>query len=92
MKSRKVLLGLFAGLAMCFVGTATAQNANYQNNNLVEIGPDNIGGRVTSLVVSLFTLALLLAASTPVPTPKRTSGTTSLATLMMRRSPSPSAA
>lgn len=51
MKSRKVLLGLFAGLAMCFVGTATAQNANYQNNNLVEIGPDNIGGRVTSLVV-----------------------------------------
>jgi hypothetical protein len=51
MKSRKVLLGLFAGLAMCFVGTATAQNANYQNNNLVEIGPDNIGGRVTSLVI-----------------------------------------
>lgn len=51
MKSRKVLLGLFVGLAMCFVGTATAQKANYQNNNLVEIGPDNIGGRVTSLVV-----------------------------------------
>ena len=51
MKSRKVLLGLFVGLAMCFVGTATAQKANYQNNKLVEIGPDNIGGRVTSLVV-----------------------------------------
>ncbi len=51
MKSRKVLLGLFVGLAMCFVGTASAQKANYQNNNLVEIGPDNIGGRVTSLVV-----------------------------------------
>ena len=72
MKSRKVLLGLFVGLAMCFVGTATAQNANYQNNKLVEIGPDNIGGRVTSLVVfggglrhrcPLFMLVLLLAVS-----------------------------
>lgn len=51
MKRRKVLLGLFAGLAMCLVGTATAQKANYQNSALVEIGPDNIGGRVTSLVV-----------------------------------------
>ncbi len=51
MKSRKVLLGLLVGLAVCFVGTATAQKANYQNNKLVEIGPDNIGGRVTSLVV-----------------------------------------
>ena len=51
MKSRKVLLGLFVGLTMCLAGTATAQNANYQNNKLVEIGPDNIGGRVTSLVV-----------------------------------------
>ena len=51
MKSRKVLLGFFVGLAMCFVGTATAQKANYQNDKFVEIGPDNIGGRVTSLVI-----------------------------------------
>lgn len=51
MKSRKVLLGLIVGVAMCFAGTAMAQKANFQNNTLVEIGPDNIGGRVTSLVV-----------------------------------------
>ncbi|MCQ2294367.1 MAG: T9SS type A sorting domain-containing protein [Bacteroidales bacterium] len=51
MKSRKVLLGLIMGFAMCLAGTATAQTANYQNNKLVEIGPDNIGGRVTSLAV-----------------------------------------
>ena len=51
MKSRKVLLGLIAGFCVCFAGAATAQNANYQSNKLVEIGPDNIGGRVTSLVV-----------------------------------------
>lgn len=51
MKSRKVLLGLIVGFAMCLAGTATAQKANFQSNKLVEIGPDNIGGRVTSLVV-----------------------------------------
>ena len=51
MKSRKVLLGLIAGFCVCFMGAATAQNANYQSDKLVEIGPDNIGGRVTSLVV-----------------------------------------
>ena len=51
MKSRKVLLGLIAGFYVCFAGAATAQNANYQSNKLVEIGPDNIGGRVTSLIV-----------------------------------------
>ncbi|MBQ0160995.1 MAG: T9SS type A sorting domain-containing protein [Bacteroidales bacterium] len=51
MKSRKVLLGFILGFAMCFAGTVTAQNANFQNDRIVEIGPDNIGGRVTSLVV-----------------------------------------
>lgn len=50
MKSRKVLLGLFVGLLACGTSFATAQTkANYQNN-LVEIGPDNIGGRVRSIV------------------------------------------
>ncbi|MBQ6069171.1 MAG: T9SS type A sorting domain-containing protein [Bacteroidales bacterium] len=52
MKSRKVLLGLIVGVCVCLAGTATAQKANYQSNKLVEIGPDNIGGRVTSLVVA----------------------------------------
>ena len=50
MKSRKVLLGLIAGFCVCFAGTVTAQKANFQNNKLVEIGPDNIGGRVTTMV------------------------------------------
>ncbi len=52
MKSRKVLLGLIVGVCVCLAGTASAQKANYQSNKLVEIGPDNIGGRVTSLVVA----------------------------------------
>lgn len=52
MKSRKVLLGLIVGFCVCLAGTATAQKANYQSNKLVEIGPDNIGGRITSLVVA----------------------------------------
>ena len=51
MKSRKVLLGLIVGLCVCLAGTATAQKANFQSNKLVEIGPDNIGGRVTSVVI-----------------------------------------
>lgn len=51
MKSRKVLLGLIVGVCVCLAGTATAQKANYQSNKLIEIGPDNIGGRVTSMVV-----------------------------------------
>lgn len=50
MKSRKVLLGLIVGVCVCFAGSLSAQNANYQSNKLVEIGPDNIGGRVTSVV------------------------------------------
>ena len=51
MKSRKVLLGLFVGVFVCFAGVVSAQKANYQSTKLVEIGPDNLGGRVTSLVV-----------------------------------------
>ena len=52
MKRRKVLLGLIASVCVCLAGTLSAQNANYQSNKLVEIGPDNIGGRVTSLIVN----------------------------------------
>ena len=52
MKSRKVLLGLIVGLTVCFTGAATAQNANFGSQKIVEIGPDNVGGRVTSLVVT----------------------------------------
>lgn len=51
MKSRRVLLGLILGVCVCLAGGVKAQNANYQSNKLVEIGPDNIGGRVTSLLV-----------------------------------------
>ena len=51
MKSRNVLLGLFVGICVCFAGPVSAQKANYRSDKLVEIGPDNIGGRATSLVV-----------------------------------------
>lgn len=51
MKSKKVLFGL---IVLAFVGSAgisTAQTkANYQND-LIEIGPDNIGGRTRAIVV-----------------------------------------
>lgn len=51
MKSKKVLLGL---IVAAFVGganfTSAQPKANYQNN-LVEIGPDNIAGRVRSIIV-----------------------------------------
>ena len=50
MKSRKILLGLIVGICVCFAGSLSAQKANYQSNKPVEIGPDNIGGRVTSIV------------------------------------------
>lgn len=50
MKSRKVLLGLFVGLFVCCTAGVTAQTkANYQNS-LIEIGPDNVGGRVRAIV------------------------------------------
>lgn len=52
MKSRKVLLGLIVGFCVCLSGAANAQKANFQSDKLVEIGPDNIGGRVTSVIVT----------------------------------------
>jgi len=42
MKSKGLLLGLFAGLVLCFSSEANAQ--------LKEIGPNNIGGRVSCLL------------------------------------------
>lgn len=51
MKSKKVLIGLIVAAFVGGAGVASAQTkANYQNN-LIEIGPDNIGGRVRSIVV-----------------------------------------
>lgn len=52
MKSKELLLGVFAGLMVCFSAVAGAQTkANYNVSNLQEIGPDNIGGRVSALLV-----------------------------------------
>lgn len=49
MKSKKVFLGLILAAFVGSAGFATAQiKANY-HNNLIEIGPDNIGGRVRAL-------------------------------------------
>lgn len=51
MKSKKVLIGLIVAAFVGGAHIASAQpKANYQNN-LVEIGPDNIAGRVRSIVV-----------------------------------------
>lgn len=51
MKSKKVLIGLFVAAFVGGVHFSSAQpKANYQNN-LVEIGPDNIAGRVRAIVV-----------------------------------------
>ena len=51
MKSKKVLIGLIVAAFFGGAQIASAQTkANYQNN-LIEIGPDNIGGRVRSIVV-----------------------------------------
>ncbi len=49
MKSKKVLLGLLVGVFALFSGNAIAQTS--KDSKIVEIGPDNIGGRVTSLIV-----------------------------------------
>lgn len=51
MKSKKVLIGL---IMMAFVGSAglseAQTKANYQND-LIEIGPDNVGGRTRAIIV-----------------------------------------
>lgn len=50
MKSKKVLLGLILAAFVGSAGFAGAQTkANYQNK-LIEIGPDNISGRIRSVV------------------------------------------
>lgn len=51
MKSKKVLIGLIVAAFVGGAHFASAQpKANYQNN-LIEIGPDNIAGRVRAIVV-----------------------------------------
>ena len=51
MKSKKLLFGLIVAAFVGGAGFASAQpKANYQNN-LIEIGPDNIAGRIRSIVV-----------------------------------------
>lgn len=49
MKIRKVLFSLFGGLFVAMTGMSMAQNA--AGSKIVEIGPDNVGGRVTSMVI-----------------------------------------
>src|SRR5574344_484155 len=50
MKSKKVLIGLIVTAFVGFAGICSAQTkANYQNN-LIEIGPDNIGGRTRTII------------------------------------------
>lgn len=51
MKSKKLLIGLIVAAFVGGVHFASAQSkANFQNN-LIEIGPDNIGGRVRAIIV-----------------------------------------
>ncbi len=51
MKSKKLLIGLIVAAFVGGAHFASAQpKANYQNN-LIEIGPDNIAGRIRSIVV-----------------------------------------
>lgn len=51
MKRKKVLLGLILAASVGSFGFCNAQsNANYQNSRLIEMGPDNIGGRARTLV------------------------------------------
>lgn len=53
MKSKKVLLGLILAVFVASAGVVCAQTkANYQNDRLVEIGPDNIGGRTRALIAT----------------------------------------
>ncbi|MDY5969971.1 MAG: T9SS type A sorting domain-containing protein [Bacteroidales bacterium] len=53
MKSKKVLLGLILAVFATSAGAVDAQTkANYQNDRLVEIGPDNIGGRTRALIAT----------------------------------------
>lgn len=47
MKSNKVLLGLFVGFLALTTGNISAQNGNH----FFEVGPSNVGGAVSSLVV-----------------------------------------
>ena len=49
MKGNKVLFGLFVSLSMLFAGQVRAQVNT--GSKLVEIGPDNVSGRITSIVV-----------------------------------------
>ena len=49
MKSKRVLFGLFVGLIALIPANGMAQSSS--NAKLIEIGPDNIGGRVTTLIV-----------------------------------------
>lgn len=53
MKRKRVLLGLILAASMGTWGVCHAQsNANYQQSRLIEIGPDNIGGRTRALVAT----------------------------------------
>ena len=49
MKIRKVLFSLFGGLFVAMAGVSMAQSA--MGSKIVEIGPDNVGGRVTSMII-----------------------------------------
>ena len=49
MKSKRVLFGLFVGMFALISGNTMAQSSS--DVKVIEIGPDNIGGRVTTLIV-----------------------------------------
>ncbi len=53
MKRKSILFGLVLAVFVGSFGISSAQtNANYQNKQLIEIGPDNVGGRVRSLIAT----------------------------------------
>ncbi len=53
MKRKNVLFGLVLAVFVGSLSISSAQtNANYQNEQLIEIGPDNVGGRARTLIVS----------------------------------------